>query len=149
MRSKYERRSVTMDAEGRTRPIAGASAFKPVRRRPPAGFTIFEILLATVILAICIIGGAAFFSANRKSLAYASTKDLATWSAVSRMEELKSAAYASLTSGTTTQTITISGRSVQRRTTIQAGVSLSTVTVEMDWGAGTFPVSMTTYISIK
>ena len=96
-----------------------------------------------------LIGGAFVFTANRKNLTYAACQKLAGWSAVSKLEELKGADYSLLTDTITIENLTISGYNFQRKTTIQAGVNLSTVTVALDWGKGTFPVSLTTYISGK
>ena len=117
-----------------------------------AGFTIVEVIIATVILVMSLLGGVVCFSANRKNLAYANLQRLATWNAIYNMERLKSADYAGLTSGTTTENIFLSGKPFQRRTTIQnigGGPDYKQVTVAMDWGSGTFPLSLTTYISAR
>lgn len=57
--------------------------------RKTGGFTLIELLLATIILAIGLIGTSAFFYANRRNLYNARLEREATWKAVERMEWVK------------------------------------------------------------
>jgi len=119
-------------------------------RLKKSGFTLIEVILASIILIISILGGTAFFSINRKSLVFATCQRLATWSAIYKIEELKSMDYAALAllpSPTTENNLSISGKFFQRKTTISDIGGYKQVTVAMDWGQGNFPVSLTTYIS--
>ena len=150
MHSKHGSPFPQLEIAGRVRFISRTLAFKPACMRFLTGFTIIEVLLSTIILAICLIGGAFFFSANRKNLIYATYQRLAGWSGISKLEELKSADYSLLTDTITVEGLTISGHTFQRRTTIEdIDGKYKEVKVEMDWGKGTFPVSLTTRISEK
>jgi len=60
------------------------------------GFTIVEVLIALVILAIGLIGISAFFYANRKNLYNARLEREATWKAVERMEWVKGLSVSAL-----------------------------------------------------
>jgi len=60
------------------------------------GFTIVEVLIALVILAIGLIGISAFFYANRKNLYNARLEREATWKAVERMESEKGLSVSAL-----------------------------------------------------
>src|SRR5450759_861357 len=54
------------------------------------GFTLVEVIIATIILGISLLGGVAFFSLNRNNLSYANRQRLATWGAVYKIEQLAS-----------------------------------------------------------
>ena len=149
MHSKYGSSFTPMEVAGRVMFTSRSLVFKPARMRLLAGFTIIEVLLSTIILAISLVGGTLLFSANRKNLTYAAYQTLATWSGVSKLEELKSADYSSLINGITIETPVISGHNFQRKTTIKDVSGYKEVNVEVDWGKGTFPVSLTTYVSEK
>ncbi|MCM8820842.1 MAG: prepilin-type N-terminal cleavage/methylation domain-containing protein [Candidatus Omnitrophica bacterium] len=53
------------------------------------GFTLMEVLLATVIIALGFISGSVFFYTNRKNLYNARLERYATWSAIKKIEEVK------------------------------------------------------------
>ena len=120
------------------------------------GFTILEIILASLILVITVLGGAAFLSANKKNLVLANRQNLATWAAVSKMEELKSSPYVSLAS-LPTENITLSGKSFQRTVAVEeidedadGGTDYKKITVTVTYSGGgvsSVPVSMVTYIA--
>ncbi|MFH2068225.1 MAG: prepilin-type N-terminal cleavage/methylation domain-containing protein [Candidatus Omnitrophota bacterium] len=120
-----------------------------------AGFTLAEVIIATIILIISLLGGIAFFSLNRNNLSYANRQRLATWGAVYKIEQLKSMNYSDmelLLSPAIENNLNISGKIFTRKTTITdigAGPDYKQVTVEMGWNPGSFPVSLTTYISPK
>ena len=126
-----------------------------------SGFTIVEVIIATIILVISLLGGVAFFSLNRNNLSYANRQRLATWAAIYKIEELKSMNYAALVSPSTTieppPPLTISGYSFTRTTTITnpvPGLDYKQATVYVSWNQGNFPpspttLSLTTYISEK
>lgn len=121
-------------------------------RQKKGGFTIVEVILASLILAISLIGGAVFLSANRTNLVYATRQRLATWAAIYKVEQLKSADYTSslLTAGTTNESLTLNNDPFTRRTIVtDIGGNYKQVTVSMDWGNGKFPLSLTTYIAPK
>lgn len=119
-------------------------------RLKKSGFTLIEVILASIILIISILGGTAFFSINRKSLVFATCQRLATWSAIYKIEELKSMDYPpTITSDPPWQ---YKGRTFTRLTTIIDGPTgnYKQVTVSVNWGEPTLaPVSLTTYISAK
>jgi len=124
-----------------------------------SGFTIVEVIIATIILVISLLGGVAFFSLNRNNLSYANRQRLATWAAIDKIEQLKSATYTDtlLNSGPpTTEILPISGYSFTRTTKIAdigAGPDdYKQATVSVSWVQGNFPsslttLSLTTYIS--
>ena len=123
-----------------------------------AGFTLVEVIIATIILAISLLGGVAFFSLNRNNLSYANRQRLATWGAVYKIEQLKSATYTDtlLNSGSlTTEILPISGYSFTRKTTItNISGNYKQADVSVSWVQGKFPsslttLSLTTYISDK
>ncbi|MCM8776699.1 MAG: prepilin-type N-terminal cleavage/methylation domain-containing protein [Candidatus Omnitrophica bacterium] len=58
-------------------------------KRCRSGFTLMEVLLATVIIALGFIGGSVFFYTNRKNLYSARLERYATWSAIKKIEEIK------------------------------------------------------------
>lgn len=109
------------------------------------GFTTIELLLATVVLVIGLIGGSSFFYANRRNLVAARFTRLATWSAISRMESLKAGDYAS--TGNTTESVTLDGDTATRTTTVDVpyAVALKRVVVTVSGTGGN--VSLTTYIA--
>jgi prepilin-type N-terminal cleavage/methylation domain-containing protein len=125
------------------------------------GFTIIEVVVASIILVVSLLGGVVFLSANRNNLVYATNQRLATWSAIYKIEQLKSATYTdtgwdailnNTFPGSTTENLPISGKSFIRKTTITdigVGPDYKQATVEMNWGKPTPPVSLTTYISAK
>ena len=125
-----------------------------------AGFTLVEVIIATIILGISLLGGVAFFSLNRNNLVYANLQRLATWGAVYKIEQLKSVTYTDTllnTGSLTTEILPISGYSFTR-TTLIADIDVAPyykqATVSVSWVQGKFPsslttLSLTTYISDK
>lgn len=111
------------------------------------GFTIIEFLVATVILMIALIGTSAFFYTNRRNLVYANLERLSTWSAIEKLEALKSGSYSAVVSST--ETVSLSGSSAQRTTTVQTvnegGITFKQVTVQVNWGTGN--LSLVSYIA--
>jgi len=110
-----------------------------------------EVLIASLILLISVIGGVAFFSANHANLIYSTQQRLAIWSAADKLEELKGADYNSLNSEI--ENITLSKYTAQRTTTVVdidedgGGTDYKEVTVEVDWGEGND--ALVTYITPK
>ncbi len=115
------------------------------------GFTLVEIILASLLLLITLIGGVVFLSANRKNLVFASRQRLATWAAVSKMEGLKSTDYHSLQNSS--ENITLSGKPFHRTVTVEnidedgGGTDYKKVTVGVSWSGGN--LSLVTYIAPK
>ncbi len=56
-------------------------------------FTLIEIIIASVMLVIAVIGSSSFFFANRRNLRSAQLRRSATWAAIDKMEELKSLSF--------------------------------------------------------
>jgi prepilin-type N-terminal cleavage/methylation domain-containing protein len=69
------------------------------------GFTLIEVLLATVLIALGFIAGSVFFYANRKNLYNARLERYATWAAIKKIEEIKG--KSSLQEEETTEDITL------------------------------------------
>jgi type II secretory pathway pseudopilin PulG len=121
------------------------------------GFTIIEIVVASLILLLSLLGGVTFFSLNSNNLSYATRQRLATWGAVYKIEQLKSATYTDTyndsilnagTYGPENNNPPIPGYSFTRTTTItNMAAGYKQVTVSVNWGKPTPPVSLTTYIS--
>ena len=109
------------------------------------GFTLLEMLLAVVILAIGLIGLSLFYYADRKALVNAKYSSLATWSAVNQMEYLKTINYAGVVSSGPSN-ITLSGYNATMTTTVtpESGNTYAMVTVHVT--CGTQSVSLVTYI---
>ena len=57
------------------------------------GFTLIELMIAFVIFLISVIGMSSFYYANHRIMVVADHQRAGTWSAVSKMEELKGLAY--------------------------------------------------------
>ncbi len=120
------------------------------------GFTLVEVIIATIILVISIIGGTAFFFLNRNNLSFANRQRLATWAAVYKIEELKNMNYSALAllpSPAIENNLPVSGYSFTRTTTItDISGNYKQATVKMDWEQPSFPsslrtLSLTTYIA--
>lgn len=113
------------------------------------GFTLIEALLAVVILVIALVGTSAFFYANSKDTERAKVKRLATWSAVDKLEQLKSTEWNSLVDSVDSETILLFETPARRKTTIvtvnENGVTLKKLSVDVEWATGN--VSMTTYVA--
>jgi prepilin-type N-terminal cleavage/methylation domain-containing protein len=60
------------------------------------GFTLVEVMVATVIFVIAVIGTSSFFYFNRQNLVNARRTRQATWVAIEGMEEIKSKDYSDL-----------------------------------------------------
>jgi prepilin-type N-terminal cleavage/methylation domain-containing protein len=119
------------------------------------GFTLVEVLLATVILAIGLIGTSAFFYANRRNLYNARLERYATWSAIEKMEMIKGLDYDAIEEGPPkdedigdrdnpiTATVTTTIAPVEEN-----GISYKSVNVTVSWpqGENNKEVSLSTYI---
>ena len=120
-----------------------------------AGFTLVEVIVATIILVISLLGGTAFFFLNRNNLSRANLQRLATWCAVYKIEQLKSMPYSDLvliTSPTIENNLPISGYYFNRTTVPVVGPNYTQETVSVSWVQGNLPsslttLSLTTYIS--
>lgn len=53
------------------------------------GFTIVEVLIASIIIFLGFLAGSVFFYTNRKNLYNARLEKYATWSAIEKIEEIK------------------------------------------------------------
>jgi len=117
--------------------------------RNRSGFTIVEALLATAVLAICLVGSSYFYYANRRNVTYARMERLATWSVIDRIESLKGGDYADISDGV--EDLTLDGLPAVRSTTVtdvnESGVSFRQVDVEVVWNGGS--VAITKYIADK
>ena len=117
------------------------------------GFTIIEVMLASFILLVSLIGGSVFFFSNRRNLVYATRERLAMWSAIYKVEELKGADYGMI--NPETENISLSGISARRITTVEEideddppdGTDYKKITVKVDWGSG--ETSLVSYIAPK
>lgn len=113
------------------------------------GFTLVEVLVATIILIIAIIGTSAFFYANRRNLVNARLKRQATWAAVEKMEELKGLSYSSLSEGASADTVILGDTVADRTATIdedlEEDMDYKEITVNVNWGTG--EVELATYVS--
>ncbi len=118
----------------------------PVKSK--TGFTLLEVMLALVILAIAIIGTSMFFYANRRNLHQARIQRQATWSAVEGMETWKGKPYHLLIDGVYEDSVEFKDISAGRTTTIETvtenGVTYKMITVEVIWNHG--DVSLATYL---
>lgn len=77
--------------------------------RPQSGFTLVEVLLATVLLALMAGGFATLYSSGLNSLTSQKDRVLLQSHLSSRMEELQSRAFTNLTSGS--EAVTVEGES--------------------------------------
>lgn len=112
------------------------------------GFTLMEVLLATVMIALGFIAGSAFFYTNRKNLYNARLERYATWSAIKKIEEIKG--RSSLQEEETTENITlgeynIPAERVTSITELEDDELLWKVQVKVRWD-GNNEVSFDTYL---
>jgi len=118
------------------------------------GFTIIEVMIASLILLISLVGGTVFFFSNRRNLVYATRERLAMWSALYKVEELKGRDYSAVNPGS--ENISLSGISAQRITTVEeidadeppdGTADYKQVMVKVNWGNG--ETSLVTFIAPK
>ncbi|HOL21307.1 MAG TPA: prepilin-type N-terminal cleavage/methylation domain-containing protein [bacterium] len=118
-------------------------------KRWKKGFTLMEVLLATVIIALGFIAGAAFYYANRKNLYNARIERYATWSAIEKIEEVKG--KSSLQEEETTENITLGEHNIPAKrilniTEPEDDDLIWKVEVKVRW-EGNKEVSLNTYLS--
>ena len=115
------------------------------------GFTLVEVLVATVILLTAIIGTSAFFYFNRQNLVKARLKRQATITAVNTIEELKGMDYYSLTAGTLSDTALLANALADIKVTIgeepEDGIGYLPVTVEVTWDDDKEKLSLSTFLT--
>lgn len=105
------------------------------------GFTIFEFLLAFVIIGISMIGGSAFYYASSRTLVKADIARLATWEAIEKMEKVKAIDYNSIQNET--ENIIIGNIQATRITTVNENMNpqWKIVTVQVIWSGGNISFS--------
>lgn len=112
------------------------------------GFTLIEVLLATVIIALGFIAGSAFFYTNRKNLYNARLERYATWAAIEGIEKIKGTS--SLLEEETTEDITLGEYHIPAKRTVsitedESDELLWNVYVKVQWGENS-EVSFNTYL---
>ena len=115
------------------------------------GFTLVEVIIATIILILSLLGGVAFFNLNRNNLSYANYQRLATWAAIYKIEELKSMPYPPAGTSDTWQYKSVTFTRVPTIVNDPTG-NYKQATVSVSWVQKSFPssltkLSLTTYIS--
>ncbi|MCM8788666.1 MAG: prepilin-type N-terminal cleavage/methylation domain-containing protein [Candidatus Omnitrophica bacterium] len=105
------------------------------------GFTIFEFLIAFVIIGIALIGGSAFYYVSSKTLVKADITRLATWKAIEKMEKVKGLDYSAIQNET--ENITVGNVQATRITTVNENPSpqWKEVTVQVIWSGGNISLS--------
>uniref|UniRef100_A0A7C4KFG1 Type IV pilus modification protein PilV n=1 Tax=Anaerolinea thermolimosa TaxID=229919 RepID=A0A7C4KFG1_9CHLR len=111
------------------------------RRKREDGFTLIEVLMAAVILAVGLLGLAAMQTAAIKANYQAKKHTLAVALAENQIESYRNTPYASLPSETKTESGLVSGDvgHFTRVTTIQNDTPLAglkTITVSVSWNDG-------------
>uniref|UniRef100_A0A7C4MQG2 Prepilin-type N-terminal cleavage/methylation domain-containing protein n=1 Tax=Desulfatirhabdium butyrativorans TaxID=340467 RepID=A0A7C4MQG2_9BACT len=111
------------------------------RRRREGGFTLIEVLMAAVILAVGLLGLAAMQTAAIKANYQAKKHTLAVALAETQLEAYRNMAYDSIPSGTITDTDVTSGDvgKFTRVVTIENDVPVAgvkTITVSVFWNDG-------------
>ena len=80
------------------------------------GFTLTEVLLATLLIVLGFIAGSVFFYTNRKNLYNARIERYARWAAIKKIEEIKGKSY--LREGETTEEITLGEYNIPAKLTV-------------------------------
>lgn len=100
------------------------------------GFTLIEVMIAMIILAIGLLSFFALNVAIMKSNVMGKMMTAATNLAQEKIEELKNTPYASITSGTQTENNIGLNNAFTRSTTVQSNVpqtNMKTITVTVSW----------------
>ncbi len=118
-----------------------SSENKPIVSAKTSGFTLLEVLMAAVILAVGLLGLAAMQTAAIKANYQAKKHTLATSLAESQLEAYRNMSYDAIPSGTITDTNVISGDvgNFTRTVTIENDTpvaGLKTITVSVSWNDG-------------
>lgn len=122
---------------------------KALTMKIKSGFTLLEVVLALVVLAVAVVGTSGFFYANRRNLHNARVQRQATWAAVERMEEYRGTPYPDLEDGKYEDAVELGDITAQRTATVETvnegAVTYKQLTVEVNWGDQT--LALATYIS--
>ena len=114
------------------------------------GFTLGEVIIALAIGFIAILGAVSIISLNRGITSTARRERLATWHAVSKMEELKALPYAQVVPSATpddlTQQIGVPASRSWQVTPVLSD-SVRQVTVVVTWSGNT--IVLTSYVAKK
>jgi Tfp pilus assembly protein PilV len=110
-------------------------------------FTLIELIVASVVLVIALIGIPAFYFASHRNLRTSRLKRLATWQATSKMEELKATPYDDLEDGNeNVQLGWTEADMVWEVTTVEdEGLEYKRITVTVSYGESG-EVSLVTYV---
>lgn len=97
-------------------------------------YSLVELIIASVILLIAIIGVPTFYVTNRRNLRNARMRRLATWHAAGKMEELKSEPYGTLEDGS--DTVDMGDEEGEREWTVEPVTDHDSkkVSVKISWG---------------
>ncbi|MFW6457083.1 MAG: type IV pilus modification PilV family protein [Planctomycetota bacterium] len=98
-------------------------------------FSLVEVIVASVILLITVVGIPSFYFANRRNLRRSHLKRLATWQATYKMEELKAQGYDGI--NTDSDTVELDNVTADRNWVVEpcdGELDCKKVTVIVSWG---------------
>lgn len=100
-----------------------------------SGFTLIEIIISILLLAITLAGGMALYFNANKIMALMVHKKAAMELADKKMEEIRDASYVSLVEGQTSESgLKVSGLNASRTVTVsKPNSTYKQVTIEVNW----------------
>lgn len=117
------------------------------------GITLVEVVTASFIFAIVVVGSATMFVMAKRQVQNELRRRQAIQLASSRLEELKAGDYDAIVLGTEPNTLTVDGHTYNRETvtTLESSSLFKNVTVSISWDrtGHTYSVALDTIIGPK
>ncbi len=106
-----------------------------IRSRQKSGFTLLEILVSLLLLAVTLVGGMALYHNAQKIMALMVHKKVAMELADRQMETVRTTSFGLLAAGESTESnLRVTGLPANRRTTVtETSSKLKEIRVEVNW----------------